>query len=247
MRKPMLAGNWKMNKTRDEAISFILAVEGKLPENVDCVVCAPAIILRDVVKRATTLKVGGQNMCQYDSGAYTGEISPIMLKDTEVEYVILGHSERRAYYNETNESVNQKIKKALEFDLKPIVCVGEVLSEREAGTTNDVLKKQIVEGFKDVTISEPENVIIAYEPVWAIGTGKSATSEQAEDACKYIRSVLTELYGENVSSKLRILYGGSVNSKNVAELMSMPNIDGGLVGGASLKADSFVELCNACK
>lgn len=246
MRKPMLAGNWKMNKTRDEAISFILAVEGKLPESVDCVVCAPAIILRDLVKRRTTLQIGAQNMNQNDNGAYTGEISPIMLRDTEVEYVILGHSERRAYYNETNESVNAKIKKALEFELKPIVCVGEVLEEREAGSTNEVLKEQITKGFDGVKISNPENVIVAYEPVWAIGTGKSATSEMAEDACSYIRSVLKDMYGEAISNNIRILYGGSVNTKNVNELMSMPNIDGGLVGGASLKADSFVELCNAC-
>lgn len=246
MRKPMLAGNWKMNKTRDEAISFILAVEGKLPDSVDCVVCAPAIILRDLVKRRTTLQIGAQNMNQNDSGAYTGEISPVMLRDTEVEYVILGHSERRAYYNETNESVNAKIKKALEFDLKPIVCVGEVLEEREAGSTNAVLKEQITKGFDGVEISNPENVIVAYEPVWAIGTGKSATSEMAEDACSYIRSVLKDMYGEAISNNIRILYGGSVNTKNVNELMSMPNIDGGLVGGASLKADSFVELCNAC-
>lgn len=218
MRKPMLAGNWKMNKTRDEAISFILAVEGKLPDSVDCVVCAPAIILRDLVKRRTTLQIGAQNMNQNDSGAYTGEISPVMLRDTEVEYVILGHSERRAYYNETNESVNAKIKKALEFDLKPIVCVGEVLEEREAGSTNAVLKEQITKGFDGVKISNPENVIVAYEPVWAIGTGKSATSEMAEDACSYIRSVLKDMYGEAISNNIRILYGGSVNTKNVMSL-----------------------------
>ncbi len=246
MRKPMLAGNWKMNKTRDEAIQFVLTVEGKLPETVDCVVCAPAIILRDIVKRKTTLQVGAQNMNQHDSGAYTGEISPVMLRDTEVEYVILGHSERRAYYNETNESVNEKIKKALEFELKPIVCVGEVLEERENGSTNAVLKEQVEKGFAGVEISNPEDVVIAYEPVWAIGTGKSATSQMAEDACKYIRSILTNLYGEDIANKIRILYGGSVNTKNVNELMSMPNIDGGLVGGASLKVDSFIELCNAC-
>ena len=185
-------------------------------------------------------------MNQHDSGAYTGEISPVMLRDTEVEYVILGHSERRAYYNETNESVNEKIKKALEFELKPIVCVGEVLEERENGSTNAVLKEQVEKGFAGVEISNPEDVVIAYEPVWAIGTGKSATSQMAEDACKYIRSILTNLYGEDIANKIRILYGGSVNTKNVNELMSMPNIDGGLVGGASLKADSFIELCNAC-
>ena len=156
----MLAGNWKMNKTRDEAIQFVLAVEGQLPSTIDCVVCAPAIILRDIVKRAETLKVGAQNMNENESGAYTGEISPVMLKDTQVEYVILGHSERRAYYNETNEKINAKIKKALEFELKPIVCVGEVLEERETGKTYDVLKEQVVKAFEGVEIKNPEKDIL---------------------------------------------------------------------------------------
>ena len=243
MRKPMLAGNWKMNKTRDEAIQFVLAVEGNLPATIDCVVCAPAIILRDIVKRADTLKVGAQNMNENESGAYTGEISPVMLKDTQVEYVILGHSERRAYYNETNEKINAKIKKALEFELKPIVCVGEVLEERETGKTYDVLKEQVVKAFEGVEIKNPENVIIAYEPAWAVGTGKTATTEVAEDACKFIRGVLAEIFGKDVAEELRILYGGSMKPSNVGELMSEPDIDGGLVGGASLKADSFIELC----
>jgi len=247
MRKPILAGNWKMNKTRDEAIHFVLSVEGKLPKDgVETVICAPAIILRDLVKRCEVIHVGAQNMNENESGAYTGEISPVMLKDTKVEYVILGHSERRAYYNETDEKINLKIAKALEFDLKPIVCVGEVLAEREANKTNDVLKTQITKAFKNIDIVNPENVVIAYEPVWAIGTGKSATSKQAEDACKYIRELLKDIYNEEIADKIRILYGGSVNTKNINELMSMPNIDGGLVGGASLKEDDFVVLCNAC-
>ena len=169
-----------------------------------------------------------------------------MLKDTKVEYVILGHSERRAYYNETDEKINQKIAKALEFDLKPIVCVGEVLAERENGTTNKVLKTQVTKAFEGIEIANPENVVIAYEPVWAIGTGKSATSAQAEEACKYIRDLLSDIYGADVAEKMRILYGGSVNTKNIDELMSMPNIDGGLVGGASLKIDDYIALCNAC-
>jgi triosephosphate isomerase len=180
------------------------------------------------------------------SGAYTGEISPVMLKDTKVEYVILGHSERRAYYNETDEKINQKIVRALEYDLKPIVCVGEVLAEREANKRNDVLKTQVTNAFKGVEIANPDNIVIAYEPVWAIGTGKSATSAQAEEACKYIRDLLAGIYGEDVAQKIRILYGGSVNTKNIDELMSMPNIDGGLVGGASLKEDDYITLCNAC-
>lgn len=247
MRKPILAGNWKMNKTRDEAIHFALSVEPKLPkEGVEAVICAPAIILRDLVKRCEVIHVGAQNMNENVSGAYTGEISPVMLKDTKVEYVILGHSERRAYYNETDEKINQKIVRAFEYDLKPIVCVGEVLAEREANKTNDVLKTQVTNAFKGVEIANPDNIVIAYEPVWAIGTGKSATSAQAEEACKYIRDLLAGIYGEDVAQKIRILYGGSVNTKNIDELMSMPNIDGGLVGGASLKEDDYITLCNAC-
>ena len=247
MRKPMLAGNWKMNKTRDEAIQFILGVQDKLPETVDCVVCAPAIILRDLVKRSPeTLKIGAQNMHEKENGAYTGEISPVMLKDTKVDYVILGHSERRAYFNETDEKINLKVKKALEFELKPIICVGEVLEEREAGKTNDVLDTQVVKALEGVEIKNPENLIIAYEPVWAIGTGKSASAEIAEDACGYIRSILAKMYSQKLADKIRILYGGSVSTKNVKEYMAQPNVDGGLVGGASLVAESFVELCNEC-
>ena len=247
MRKPILAGNWKMNKTRDAAIHFILEVEPKLPkDNVDVIVCAPAILLRDLVKRSEVIKVGAQNMNEHDSGAYTGEISPVMLKDTKVEYVILGHSERRAYYNETDETVNAKIKKALEFELKPIICVGETLEQRESGKTYDVLSNQIKKAFDGVTIENPENVIIAYEPIWAIGTGKSATSKEAQDSCKYIRELLTNIFGENISSKIRILYGGSINVKNFKDIISQEDIDGGLVGGSSLKEDDFVELTKDC-
>ncbi len=247
MRKPILAGNWKMNKTRDAAIHFILDVEPKLPkENVDVIICAPAILLRDLVKRSDVIKVGAQNMNEHDSGAYTGEISPIMLKDTKVEYVILGHSERRAYYNETDETVNAKIKKALEFELKPIVCVGETLEQREAGKAFDVLSNQIKKAFDGITIENPENVIIAYEPIWAIGTGKSATSKEAQDSCKYIRELLTEIFGENISSKIRILYGGSINVKNFKDIIAQEDIDGGLVGGSSLVENDFVELTKDC-
>ena len=244
MRKPMLAGNWKMNKTRDEAIQFVLAVEGQLPSTIDCVVCAPAIILLDIVKRAETLKVGAQNMNENESGAYTGEISPVMLKDTNVEYVILGHSERRAYYNETNEKINAKIKKALEFDLKPIVCVGEVLEERETGKTYDVLKEQVVKGFAGVEIKNPENVIIAYEPVWAIGTGKTATPDDAQQIHSYARKVIAKMYDQDAADKIIIQYGGSMNVKNYKELLAQPDVDGGLIGGASLKAETFVPICN---
>ena len=247
MRKPMLAGNWKMNKTRDDAIQFVLSVKDNLPNTVDCVVCAPAIILRDIVKRSSdTLKVGAQNMHEKESGAYTGEISPVMLKDTKVDYVILGHSERRAYFNETDEKINLKVKKALEFELKPIICVGEVLEERETGKTNDVLYTQTVKALDGVNITNPENVIIAYEPVWAIGTGKSASAAIAEEACSFIRGVIANMYTKELADQIRILYGGSVSTKNVKEYMAQPNVDGGLVGGASLIAENFVELCNAC-
>ena len=246
MRKPILAGNWKMNKTRDEAIQFILQVDNKLPKSgVDCIVCAPAIILRDLVKRADTIQVGAQNMNENDKGAYTGEISPLMLKDTGVKYVIVGHSERRAYYNENDTVVNAKIKKALEFDLKPIVCVGENLEERETGKMQDVLKSEIFKAFDGVVFDDPANVIVAYEPIWAIGTGKTATTEQAEEACKYIRGLLADIYGAKTADKIRILYGGSMNTKNVNDLVAQPDVDGGLVGGASLDADNFIALCKA--
>lgn len=247
MRKPVMAGNWKMNKTRDEALQFIYAVSDKLPSNdvLDSIVCAPAIVLRDLVKRqGDSLRIGAQNMHYAASGAYTGEISPNMLVTTGVEYVILGHSERRAYFNETDETVNLKVKAALDNGLKPIVCCGESLEERENGTTHDVLTRQITLALKDISSDGLANVIIAYEPIWAIGTGKVASAEMADEACGFIRSLVKDLYCENCADEIRILYGGSVSTKSVEELMAQPNIDGGLVGGASLNSDSFIELCN---
>lgn len=249
MRKPMLAGNWKMNKTRDEAISFVLAVgEKELPSTVDCVICAPAIILRDLVKRSPSdLHIGAQNMHEKESGAYTGEISPVMLKDTGVEYVILGHSERRTYFNETDDKLNLKIKKALEFDLKPILCVGENLEERETGKTNDILTHQILSDLEGVELSNPSNLVIAYEPIWAIGTGKNADANIAEDACSVIRANLAKVFGPKVAEEIRILYGGSVKVENIKDYMAKPDVDGALVGGASLNPDSFVNLCISSK
>lgn len=247
MRKPVMAGNWKMNKTRDEALQFIYAVSDKLPSNdvLDSIVCAPAIVLRDLVKRqGDSLRIGAQNMHYAASGAYTGEISSNMLVTTGVEYVILGHSERRAYFNETDETVNLKVKAALDNGLKPIVCCGESLEERENGTTHDVLTRQITLALKDISSDGLANVIIAYEPIWAIGTGKVASAEMADEACGFIRSLVKDLYCENCADEIRILYGGSVSTKSVEELMAQPNIDGGLVGGASLNSDSFIELCN---
>ena len=242
-----MAGNWKMNKTRDEALEFIYAVSDKLPSasQLDSIICAPAIILRDLVKRkGDNLKIGAQNVHFAESGAYTGEISPVMLNSTGVEYVIIGHSERRAYFNETDETVNLKIKAALANDLKPIVCCGESLEERESNATHDVLDRQITKAFEGIESKDLTNIIIAYEPIWAIGTGKVASAEMADEACGYIRSLIAKLYCPHCSEEIRILYGGSVSTKSVSELMAQPNIDGGLVGGASLKSDSFIELCN---
>ena len=243
-----MAGNWKMNKTRDEALQFILAVADKLPsiEKLDSIICAPAIVLRDLVKRqGDNLRIGAQNMNDKDSGAYTGEISPSMLTSTEVEYVIIGHSERRQYYAETDASVNAKTIKALEVGLKPIVCVGETLDEREKGLTFNVLERQVMLALANIKKEDIPSVVIAYEPIWAIGTGRTADSATADEACGFIRSLVAKLYSKKEADEIRILYGGSVNTKNVAELMAKPNIDGGLVGGASLKSDDFLALCEA--
>ncbi len=247
MRKPIMAGNWKMNKTRDEALQFIYAVAEKVPskDKLESIICAPAIVLRDLVKRqGENLRIGAQNMNEHDSGAYTGEISPAMLTSTNVTYVILGHSERRQYFNETDAKVNEKTLKALSVGLYPIVCVGESLEEREDNKTFDVLERQVKAALSNVSKEDVAKVIIAYEPIWAIGTGKTADSKTADDACGFIRSLVAKLYDKATAEKVRVLYGGSVNTKNVAELMSMPNIDGGLVGGASLKEDDFITLCN---
>lgn len=242
-----MAGNWKMNKTRDEALQFIYAVADNLPsiDKLDSIVCAPAIVLRDLVKRqGDNLRIGAQNMNENDSGAYTGEISPVMLTSTNVTYVIIGHSERRQYYNETDEKVNAKTIKALSVGLTPIVCVGETLEQREANETLDVLKRQVEKALANVAANEVSKVVIAYEPIWAIGTGKTATSDQADEACGFIRNLVSKLYNAKAAEEIRVLYGGSVNTKNVKELMAKPNIDGGLVGGASLKAEDFLTLCN---
>ncbi len=246
MRKPIIAGNWKMNKTRDEALSFMYAVCEKVPsfEEVETVVCSPAINLRCLVKRqGPNLRVAAQNMHYAESGAFTGEISPKMLISLGVEYVIIGHSERRAMFNETDETVNKKTLAAIENGITPIVCCGEELEARESGTTNDVVKPQIVAAFKDISASDAEKVVIAYEPIWAIGTGKTATAEQAEETCAFIRSVLAEIYTQDVANAVRIQYGGSVTPDNVKEIMSKENIDGVLVGGASLNPTSFLALC----
>ena len=247
-RIPVIAGNWKMYKTKDEALSFIYAVNQELPdkEKVETVICAPAIFLRDLVKRqGENLAIGSQNVHYLDNGAYTGEISTAMLKSYGVKYAVIGHSERRAYYNETDETVNFKLKKSVSDEIVPIVCVGESLEIREAGTTDQVVKAQVVKAYTDVSAEDVLKTVIAYEPIWAIGTGKTATPEQANDTIKAIRGVIAELYGTEVAEQLRILYGGSVKPANVDELLATSDIDGALIGGASLDPDSFLTLANA--
>lgn len=242
MRKPVIAGNWKMNKTKAEAKEFFSKFLDDInTADPEVIICAPFTTLATVVEevKGTNVKVGAQNMEYHDSGAYTGEISADMLIEADCTHVVIGHSERREYYGETDETVNKKTLKALNECLIPIVCVGETLEQREADETMKVIKKQIEVAMQDVPAND--KMIIAYEPVWAIGTGKTATDEQANEVCAYIRKLIVELYGEDTAEKVRILYGGSVNAKNVDNLMGMSDIDGALVGGASLKED-FVRL-----
>ncbi|XFA99719.1 triose-phosphate isomerase [Candidatus Izemoplasma sp. B36] len=248
MRKPIIAGNWKMYKTRDEAIEFMYQVSEALPSNklVDSVICAQAPMMRCLIKRqGDNLRIGAQNLCAEDEGAYTGEISGKLLDSYNVEYVIIGHSERRNYFGETDEIVNAKIKAALRNDLLPIVCIGEHLEERENGTTNKVLEKQIKGAFKDMSAVQMENMVIAYEPIWAIGTGKTATAEQAEESCAFVRSVVRELFGDVIADGIRIQYGGSVKPANIDEIIAKENIDGALIGGASLDPEKFIYMVKA--
>lgn len=246
MRKPIIAGNWKMNKTIAEAVEFVNEIKGKLnDESVDAVICAPFTILKDLkeVTKGTNIKVGAQNMHFADNGAFTGEVSPAMLKELDIDYVVIGHSERREYFNETDETCNKKVLKALEVGIDPILCVGETLEEREAGNTKDVCKVQVEKALENVSKEDLAKVVIAYEPVWAIGTGKTATSKQANDVISYIREVIASVYGE-VANKVRIQYGGSVKPSNVVEIMEQSDIDGALVGGASLQPADYIALVN---
>ncbi|MDD3712513.1 MAG: triose-phosphate isomerase [Candidatus Izemoplasmatales bacterium] len=248
MRKPIIAGNWKMFKTRDEALFFILQVSESMPniKDVETVVFAQAPLMRCLIKRqGLNLRIGAQNLHFEDEGAYTGEISGPLLKSYKVDYVLIGHSERRAYFHETDQMVNLKIKAALRNQLKPIVCVGEVLEERESGKTNEVLNRQIKAAFKEIKAIDIKNIVIAYEPVWAIGTGKTATADMADEACGYIRHLIQELYGKVVAEAVRIQYGGSVKPENIEELLAKENIDGALIGGASLDPDKFIQMANA--
>ncbi|NLD25988.1 MAG: triose-phosphate isomerase [Acholeplasmataceae bacterium] len=248
MRKPIIAGNWKMFKTRDEALQFIYAVSNSLPskEKVDSVICAQFTVLRCLVKRqGENLRIGAQNMHYMDEGAYTGEVSAPMLKAIDVKYVIIGHSERRAMFSETDEMINKKVLKAFEYDLIPILCVGESLEQREANQTEEVISRQLEADLQSLTKEQVRDLVIAYEPIWAIGTGKTATSEVANETCGFIRRKVGEMFDQETAEAMRIQYGGSVKLTNIDELMSMPEIDGALIGGASLKAEDFIKLVQA--
>lgn len=245
MRRKVIAGNWKMNMLPNETIQFIedLAPLVKDTEH-EVILCVPYTDLFYALLTAqnTNIKIGAQNMHFAESGAYTGEVSGKMLKSINVEYVIIGHSERRQYFNETDETVNKKVKAAFEYGLKPIVCVGETLEQREAGKVEEIITNQTKLALDGLTNEQVQNTIIAYEPIWAIGTGKTATKEDANDAVKAIRKKIAEIYGQNVADGVIIQYGGSVKSSNAKELFSMSDIDGALVGGASLKVDEFQKI-----
>jgi len=246
MRRSIIAGNWKMNKSSAEAVEFVLDLKKKII-NVDdreIVVCPPFTALSAVAKAldGTTIKLGAQNLYFQDSGAYTGEISGIMIREVGCQYVIVGHSERRNIFKETNEDVNKKILAAQKFGLIPIVCLGEKLDERESGSTFNVIEHQFLGSLKEIMDNKISKLVIAYEPVWAIGTGKTATPAQAEEIHAFIRQLLIKCYGDKAASQIRILYGGSVSPENIGELMRQINVDGVLVGGASLKADSFEKI-----
>lgn len=245
MRIPFIAGNWKMNKTIEEALELVNDIKDIANKtDVEVAVCVPFTVLNEVKKAivGTKLKLGAQNMHWEEKGAYTGEISPSMLNEIGVDYVIIGHSERRQYFNETDETVNKKVKSALAHDIKPILCVGETLEQRESGNEKEVVKNQIVKDLEEISSEDMAKIVIAYEPIWAIGTGKTASSEDANSMIGHIRSIIEESYGIDISEEVRIQYGGSVKPSNVTEIMNQPEIDGALVGGASLKAEDFIEL-----
>ena len=237
-RKKIIAGNWKMNMTPSEAVELVNTLKPLVAnDDVDVVFCVPAIDIIPVVEAAkgSNIQIGAENMYFEESGAYTGEIS--MLTDAGVKYVVLGHSERREYFAETSETVNKKMLKAFEHGITPIMCCGETLEQREQGVTMDFIRQQVKVGFLNVTADQAKTAVIAYEPIWAIGTGKTATTEQAEEVCKGIRECIAEIYDDATAAAIRIQYGGSVNAKTAPELFAQENIDGGLVGGASLKPD----------
>jgi len=251
MRKPLIVGNWKMNNTTAESVDLTEKLKRLIKDMavVEVVVAPPFTSLdkvRDAIK-GSNIKLGAQNLFWEDKGAYTGEVSPLMIRDLDCEYVIIGHSERREYFKESDEIINKKIKAALRNKLKAIVCVGESLKEREEDKTMQVIESQVKKGLQGLSLSEAKELIIAYEPVWAIGTGRNATPAQANEVHTYIRKLVSQIFNEGIASNIKILYGGSVKPSNSAELMSEKEIDGALVGGASLEADSFAEIVrSAC-
>lgn len=251
MRKPFVAGNWKMNKTVEQAS---LLVADLLPglqaiQKIERVLCPPfpSLMVISQMIAGTDIGLGAQNMHWEESGAFTGEVAPAMVKEF-CDYVIVGHSERRQFFAETDQTVNAKVKAALKMGLTPIVCVGETITENEAGRTAEIVQREVLEGLKDLNSEDAVKLVIAYEPIWAIGTGKAATSQQAEDIIgKIVRGSLADRFGSESAEQIRILYGGSVKGSNAAEFFGMPDIDGALVGGASLKADEFIQICQAAQ
>ncbi len=248
MKNKIIAGNWKMNNTREQTEQLITALIPLVQDTKNTVIiCVPFTDLCKAVKltKGTNIHVGAQNCHWKESGAFTGEIAPSMLTEIGVEYVVIGHSERRTYFGETDATVLARTKAALNAGLKPIVCIGETLDERNGGRMEEVLRRQVLEGFKDISVQELEHIIVAYEPVWAIGTGVTATDEQADEAIRFVRGVFAEKYGKAAADALYIQYGGSMNDKNAEGLLNMPQIDGGLIGGASLVAEKFAAVVKA--
>ena len=250
MRRQIVAGNWKMNKTFPEGVELIEQIKesDNTNENVSLIIAPPFILVKKAVhilKKESKVRVAGQNCANHEQGAYTGEVSAEMLQSTGADYVILGHSERRAYYHETDETINEKIKIAIKNNLQPIVCCGEVLEERESNQHFHVVANQIKGMFEGITPEQFKNIIIAYEPVWAIGTGKTATPDQAQEIHAFIRETIKNSYGSEIADNLSILYGGSCKPSNAKELFANPDVDGGLIGGASLKADDFIAIANS--
>ena len=249
-RKPIFAANWKMNKGPSATEDFVKSFQSKIHGqsfHCDIVIAPPIVSLAKLTEllhtqNTNSIQIAAQNCSEHDSGAYTGEVSVLMLREFFTHYVILGHSERRSIYGETDAVINAKMKKAIETNLKPIFCIGETLAEREGGLLETVLRTQVTDGLKDISEKEMAEVVIAYEPVWAIGTGVTATSQQAQDAHAFVRSLVADLYGADVASRVRIQYGGSVKPANAAELMACPDIDGALIGGAALEPQSFFEI-----
>lgn len=250
LRKTIIAGNWKMNKTPSETTAFLDELKGKVADaGCEVIVCVPFVNLQNAVAatKGTNIKVGAENLHFEKSGAFTGEVSADMLTDLGVEYVVIGHSERRQYFNETNVTVNKKVLAALAAGLKPIICVGELLEEREQGITEEIVSLQTKIALMGVLAEAMKDIVIAYEPVWAIGTGKTATADQADEVCGIIRGVIAKLYNKDVAEGTTIQYGGSMNAKNAEELLGKYNVDGGLIGGASLKSEDFSVIVAAAK